>query len=1030
MKKQLYFLISIILMIGSFQAHAQTYRLAGTVYDQDGPLPGVAVIVQGSTVGTMTDDKGRFSIKAQKGDKLIFQMMGFKDIEYIVVKENTKISITFTETTQELDQVIITALGTTQRKISNLAAVTSIDAKLLDQPTTSISNLLGGRVAGVISSLTSGEPGKNIAEFWIRGIGTFGANSSALVLIDGLEGDINSIDPSDIENFSVLKDASATAVYGVRGANGVVLITTKRGSTDKVRITGRVSTTLSHLRRLPDYVGAYDYATLANEAREVRGEEPLYSNVEMDIIRNNLDPDLYPDVNWQKEIVKNNSWKRAYYVSAQGGAKAAKYFLSLSVNQEDAAYKVDHSSPYAQNVGYDTYGFRSNIDMNLTPTTKLYFGSTGHLAVNRNPGVANTDYIWSAQANIHPLRLPTVYSNGQLPGVGQGAQTSPYVMINRLGKRLDTEFQSKTTVALEQDLGMITKGLRIRAQGAFDYTSWFSESRHVQPELYEAVSRTSTGELVTIKRVSEQAASYNKTTNNYRKYHFESTLNYDRLFGKDHRVSGLVYYYMSDDKYSSESVSNMSAIPKRYQGISSRLTYGYSDTYLIDLNFGYTGSENFQKGRRFGFFPSVAVGWVPTQYKFMKDNLPWLNFFKVRASYGTVGNDRISSKRFPYLTIVNRGTTSPWGSASAETLWETYTGADNLKWEVATKFDLGFEGTLFVDKVDFVLDFFNDVRDGIFQERQQVPLYVGLMSRPYSNIGKMRSYGADGNVSFKQKIGSDMNLTLRANFTYSKNDVKNWEESNPAYPYQERSGYPYGVVRGYYALGLFKDQQDIDTSPVQTFGEYRPGDIKYRDVNGDGRIDSDDRVPIAYGLSSSGAIVPILMYGFGGEFQYKKLSIGVLFKGTGNSDFFYGGAGYIPFASGRLGNVLAQAMEYKNRWIPKDYAEKHGIPLEQAENPDAIYPRLTYGSSSNNTQTSTFWKGNGRYLRLQEITINYNWSAKFMKKIGLQSADLQLVGNNLAVWSPVKIFDPEQAQNSGRAYPIPVTFTFQVYLHF
>ncbi len=321
MKKQLYFLISIILMIGSFQAHAQTYRLAGTVYDQDGPLPGVAVIVQGSTVGTMTDDKGHFSIKAQKGDKLIFQMMGFNDIEYIVVKENTKISITFTETTQELDQVIITALGTTQRKISNLAAVTSIDAKLLDQPTTSISNLLGGRVAGVISSLTSGEPGKNIAEFWIRGIGTFGANSSALVLIDGLEGDINSIDPSDIENFSVLKDASATAVYGVRGANGVVLITTKRGSTDKVRITGRVSTTLSHLRRLPDYVGAYDYATLANEAREVRGEEPLYSNVEMDIIRNNLDPDLYPDVNWQKEIVKNNSWKRAYYVSAQGGPR-------------------------------------------------------------------------------------------------------------------------------------------------------------------------------------------------------------------------------------------------------------------------------------------------------------------------------------------------------------------------------------------------------------------------------------------------------------------------------------------------------------------------------------------------------------------------------------------------------------------------------------------------------------------------------------------------------------------------------------
>lgn len=999
--------------------------MKGTVSDPTGPLVGATVSEKDNpTNGVMTDADGKFSIKVERGAKLLFTYIGFKDVEYLVLKQEQNLQIKFEEAATEVEEVVVTALGT-QRKISTLSAVTSVDVTALQQPTASVANLLGGRVAGVISSMASGEPGKNIAEFWIRGIGTFGANASALVLIDGLEGDINSIDPADIESFSVLKDASATAVYGVRGANGVVLITTKRGQADQMKITARASATLSVLKRMPEFVDAYDYALLANEARAVRGEEALYTPVELDIIRNNLDPDIYPNVNWQDEIVKKASWKQNYYVSAQGGAKLARYFVSLTAALEDAAYNVDKNSPYASSVGYDTYGYRANIDLELTKTTKIYFGSSGFLTVQKNPGVASTDYIWDAQANIHPLRLPMYYSNGQLPAVGTGASTSPYVMINRMGRRVSQEFESKTTLAIEQDLSMITKGLKIRAQGAYDHTSWFNENRSIQPALYEAVGRTQDGELITIQRVSEREAGYSKSTNLYRKYHFESTLNYDRVFGEDHRVSGLLYYYMSDDKYTSESTTNMNSIPKRYQGISSRLTYGYRDTYMIDFNFGYTGSENFQPGRRFGFFPSVALGWVPTNYEFMKKGLPFINFLKIRASYGTVGNDKISNKRFPYLTIVDRGTNSPWGSTSAETLWETYTGADNLDWEIAKKFDLGIEGRLFDDKVTFVVDFFNDVRDGIFQERQQIPLYVGLMSKPYSNVGEMRSYGADGNISFTQRLNKNTSFTLRGNFTYSKNDVKNWEEANPAYPYQENSGYPNGVWRGYQALGLFKDQHDIDTSPVQTFGEYKPGDIKYRDINGDGRIDTDDRVPISRQVG-----VPLLMYGFGGEFQYKNFTLGVLFKGTGKTDFFYGGAGYIPFASGNLGNVLTQAADPANRWIPMDYAIANGIDPSLAENPNAKYPRLQYGNNNNNSQTSTFWKGNSSYLRLQEITLNYNFRAKALNKVGIQSVDVQLVGNNLAVWDDVKIFDPEQASSNGRVYPLPATFTLQLYLHF
>ena len=530
---------------------------------------------------------------------------------------------------------------------------------------------------------------------------------------------------------------------------------------------------------------------------------------------------------------------------------------------------------------------------------------------------------------------------------------------------------------------------------------------------------------MTILRVPEQAASYGKSTDQYRKYHFESTLNYDRVFGDDHRVSALVYYYMSDEKTASSGTTNMNSIPMRYQGLSSRITYGFRDTYMIDFNFGYTGSENFQPGRRFGFFPSVALGWVPTQYEFMRRGLPFLNFLKIRASYGTVGNDRLAgNQRFPYLTLVNRGSVSPFGSTAVESLIESYIGADNLLWEKAIKADLGIEGRLFGDKVNFVVDFFNDKRDGIFQQRVQVPEYVGLISQPYSNVGAMRSYGADGNISFTQRLGKNTWLTLRGNFTYSKNDVENWEEANPAYPYQEASGYPYGVVRGYQSLGLFKDEYDVETSPIQTFGTVMPGDIKYRDVNGDGRIDADDMVPIAYSFN------PLLMYGFGGEFQYKNFTIGVLFKGTGRTDYFRGGTGYTPFYEGRTGNVLTQAADPRNRWIPMEYAVANGIDPSLAENPNALYPRLQYGLNNNNSQTSDFWKGDARYLRLQEITLNYNYKANALKKVGISSIDFQLVGNNLCVWDKVKIFDPEQATSNGKVYPLPMTITFQMYVHF
>lgn len=1007
----------------------RSFVIEGIVYDEfDTPLPGVTVYIRDKiSVGTTTNTEGEFSIKANRNDVVIFSFVGYEKIEYLVTEEKKDLVIKFQETAQALDEVVVMGLGT-QRKISSVAAVTSIDAKELQTPASSISNLLGGRVPGIISMQTSGEPGRNISEFWVRGIGTFGANSSALVLIDGLEGDINSIDPSDIESFSVLKDASATAVYGVRGANGVVLVTTKRGEPGKLSITGRINYQISSLSRIPKYLRAYDYALLANEARSVRNESPIYTGVELDIIRDGSDPDLYPDVNWQDEILRDIGFRQSYYVSARGGAQVAKYFISLGMSNEAAAYNVDKKSPYAANVGYNTYSYRTNLDLELSPSTSLYFGMDGYLSEQKDPGVANTDYIWYAQSNLNPLLLPTMYSNGLFPASGTGSLTSPIVQINYMGKRLNQAFNGKFTLALNQDLSMITDGLSIKAQGAYDIDSYFSESRLLNPPLFQAIGRDKDGKLITVQRVSEGAISYGRNTNQYRKYHFESTLNYERLFAENHRVSGLVYYYLSDEKWASESTNNLTAIPLRYQGVSSRLTYGFKDTYMVDFNFGYTGSENFQPGRQYGFFPSIAVGWVPSGYEFFQNTFPFINFLKFRGSYGTVGNDRISSTRFPYLTMVNLGSGNPWGSSAGfETIGETRIGADNLEWEIAKKTNLGIETHLFNEKLSLVVDIFNDRRDGIFMQRVQVPDYAGLVSKPYSNIGEMSSYGSDGNIAFTQEINKEMNFTLRANYTYSKNNVKHWEEANPAYPYQEVSGYPYGTIRGYHAIGLFKDWDDVNNSPAQ-FGKVMPGDIKYRDVNGDGVINSNDMTPLSY------STYPLLMYGFGGEFRYKNFTVGILFKGTGKTDFFHvgyngNGIGYVPFFRGVNGNVLTIANDPSNRWIPKEYAIENGIDLKYAENPNARFPRLTYGYNENNSQISDFWKGDARYLRLQEVTINYNLKNDFLRKLNIASIDFQLIGNNLLLWDKVKLFDPEQAYRNGEVYPIPSTYALQMYIN-
>ena len=1030
--------ICVLLFAFAVQAGAQNKQqpaitVNGQVVDSnDMPIVGATVYIKDEPgTGNITNSEGRFTLKAKLYNTLVVSFVGYETVEQILTSDDD-VKITLKEG-NELEEVVVVGMGT-QRKVSVTGAVAVVDTKDLELPATNIVNTLGSRVPGVISVQSSGEPGRNISEFWVRGIGTFGANSGALVLIDGLEGNLSQIDPADVESFSVLKDAAATAVYGSRGANGVVLVTTKRGKEEQLKITFRSNYTISELRRLPKYVNAIQYAEMANEAAAADGLSPIYDNTQMDIIRYGLDPDLYPDIDWQDVILNPTSFQHTQYVSAQGGGSVARYFASLGMSQESSAYKTLDDSKYSKGVGYDTYNFRTNIDINLTKTTQVYLGATGFMSVSKRPSMGKpysraesiqtplTNWLWDSQAKTTPLMYPLRYSSGELPASGSDSDIPPHVLLNYTGNTVENQSRTLFNIGVKQDLNMITEGLSVQATGSWDSQTLFGESRYSMPALYLARERNQNGELMLSQQVTEQSVQYNSEAWNWRKLYFDAKVNYDRAFG-DHRVGGLLFYYLESTTESGAD-SSMNAIAKRYQSLSGRFTYGFRDTYFLDLNFGLNGSENFQSGKQYGFFPAVAVGWVPTQYEFMK-RIKWIEFMKIRASYGLVGNDRISNLRFPYLTIIKETTdTTPWGGSGV--LTEERVGADNLMWEKAKKLDIGLDLHLFGGQFTMTVDYFRDRREGIFQQRAQIPDYVGVITMPYGNVGGMTSWGGDGNFEYFQPIGKNAHFTLRGNFTLSKNKIDNWEEATQPYPYLSKTGFSNDVQRGFVALGLFKDQQDVDMSPEQ-FGTVRPGDIKYKDVNGDGVITDDDQVPL---FAYSG--VPQFMYGFGAEVRYKNWTLNVLFKGTGNNYFLYGGKdgskfdGYIPFNQGYKGNVLTLAYDPANRWTSAEYSGN-----KATENPHARFPRLSYGNNANNTKPSTFWKGNARYLRLQELSLNYNLRTPGLRKaLGLQSIDFQVMCENLAVWDGVDIFDPEQAMDTGHAYPIPRRFSLQIYLNF
>ncbi len=1005
----------------------ETLTASGLVMDETGEaLIGVNISVkENPSQGTITDVDGHFKLTGiRRGNTLVVSYVGYETQNIKMTKNDQRMRIVLAESTTLVDEVVVTASGKVQKKINVTGAITSVDVATLKTPATSVSNMLGGRVPGIISVTRSGEPGNDFSEFWIRGISTFGAGQGALVLIDGIEGDLNLLDPEDIESFSILKDASSTAVYGVRGANGVVLVTTKKGKAGKLNLNVKVNAGLSYSPRMPEYVNAATYAELANEASTTRGGVPIYTDVDLALFRNHMDPDLHPDVNWRDVILRDYTWNQQYFLSASGGGEVARYYVSAGFTTKDALFKQDKAvNRYDTNVKYNKFNFRANVDVNLTPTTTLSLNEETVIINQNYPGYGNdSKLLWQAQANLTPVTVPLMYTTGQAPGYGTDRTTiSPYVLLNMTGYQNSYSNNNKITLTLTQDLKAITPGLSVMGLFNYDGNSNLVQTRGKMPAIYYANGRKRNGEL-DLEKVQESVEPYfSRSTYADRKYYFEFRVNYDRVFNQVHRVGGLITAYWSD--YSTANwTALLTAIPKRYNSYASRFSYSYNDTYMVEFNMGYTGSEAFEKGKKFGWFPAVSLGWSPTQYKWYQDRNFFVNYLKFRASYGIVGNDRLTwddSVRFPYLTLVGSSGSGIWNNGTG--LTETQVGSSNLRWEKAKKYNFGIDARFFHERFELTMDFFKDIRSGIYQQRQSVPEEVGMVSLPWANVGEMKSWGADGHISYTQPFGrgNDKYLVVRANYTQSMNEITHYEEDIKRYPYQSAVGYQNGINRGLIALGLFKDETDIQNSPRQDFGTYMPGDIKYKDVNGDGVVNSDDVVPLKY------SYVPQIQYGFATEFNWKNFNVSVLFEGVSRVTYFRGGNMYQPFSGSKTGNVITDFADPSNRWISREISG-----TAATENPNAKYPRLYYGGSGNNSQNSTFWLADGSYLRLKNVQISYTLKNDFFAKFGLQKAVISVIGDNLAVWSKEKILDPSQAGDNGTAYPLQRVYTLQLNLTF
>lgn len=1034
--------MTLALILSTVAAVAQTKTVKGVIYEEETgePMPGATVSVEGSTRGVMTDLDGSFELTGVKPtDKLKFECLG-KETQVLQVGTMTNFVVKLKNAANELDEVTVVAFGK-QRKESVIGSISTVDVKTLKVPSSNLTTALAGNVAGVIAYQRTGEPGQDNADFFVRGITTFGANTSPLILIDNIEltsTDLARLQPDDIESFSIMKDATATALYGARGANGVIFVTTKRGQEGPAKIFARVETSISAPTDVVELADPVTYMKSYNEAISTRDPlgELMYT---YDKIEQTGKPDanrlIYPANDWYDMLFKDFATSYRANVSARGGGKVATYYVSGAYTEDTGVLKVDKRNSFNNNIDDKNYTLRSNVDINVTPTTKLAVRLTGNFRDYQGPLNGGSD-VYRQVMHSDPVLFPAYYPVDEehvgiqhimFGNYEDGSYINPYANLVK-GYKNYQRSQMIAAVQLEQDLKFITKGLSFMTLFNLTRLSEFTVNRQFNPYWYRLDRYDSyTGEYH-VNRINENGTDYltysesGKTVKNT--MYSETRLNYNRSFGK-HDVTGLLVLTASESLTANAGSLQLS-LPSRNAGLSGRFTYGYDKRYFIEYNFGYNGSERFHKSHRWGFFPSAGLAWMMSNEKWFKPLTKVVSNLKLRYSYGLVGNDNIgsSSNRFYYLSEMSMNN-SGLGASFGETRNVSYNGIgvvryanEAITWEKSYKSNYALELGLF-KKLDIIAEYFTEHRTDIFMQRADIPNTMGLQAAVYGNIGQARSKGIDIQADYKQAWASGLWASARANFTYSTGKYDVYEE--PTYPesYRQHAGRSIRQTWGYIAERLFIDDEDAANSPSQAaFGsQYGGGDIKYTDVNGDGVITNADMVPIGYPTS------PEIIYGFGVSLGHKGFDVSVFFQGLGRESFWIDATS----AYSTKYNKYGTAPFVNNGQLLKAYSDSHWS--EDNRDIYALYPRYSAYENHNNTQVSTWWMRDGSFVRLKQMEFGYTLPQKLTNKIHIDNLRVYFQGNNLLCWSKFKLWDPELA-GEGFNYPIQRTFNIGVNVTF
>lgn len=1015
----------------SEQSVSQKKRLLqGLVKDEQGnPIIGASIQLKNTGTGVITDLDGLFQIQVtDKNSVIVISYIGYVTQE-ISVGDRSSITVQLKEDTKSLEEVVVTAFGATQKKETMVGAIQQVRPAELKVPSSSLSTSFAGRMAGVIAIQRSGQPGADGADFWIRGKSTFGDATGVLIVLDGVEissSDLNALDPEVIESFSILKDATATAMYGTRGANGVMIVTTKSGQ-DLLKpiINFRLETSMSQLTSVPEMVGGVDYMKLYNEALTTRGiTTGLYDDTKIRATEQGLNPLVYPNVDWYNEMFNKNAFAQRFNFNIRGGKKAVTYFMSASVKYDAGNLKSlskDYFS-YNNNINVMRYDFVNNLSIKATNTTKISLGLNVSLRDWKGPS-AGVDGIFSMSREASPVDFPIVYParndkeiytlwGGMSGGIYNNGYRNP-VAEYVVGYKKQFASTVNANIRLDQDLKMVTKGLKLHVLASFKNWSKTETTRKAGYNQFEIDQyNEATGEYTLSRVGNEQKTALNTegAATGDRRIFIQAYLDYKRKFGV-HDVNAMLLY--NQDQLDNNKPDNLlSSLPRRKQGIAARLSYAYDDRYLAEVNFGYNGSENFAKNNRFGFFPSIALGYNISQEKFWEPISNVISHFKLRGSYGLVGNDGIneryayledivlSSDKWKYTTGVNQNVNLQGP------VWNRYYNP-NLTWEVGKKLNVGFDMQLF-HQVNLNFDVFKEIRSKIYMQKvNTLPDFIGTgETKIYENSGKMKNVGFDIALDYNKQITKDFFLSFKGTLTYAHNTILERDEPPfQLYPNLSSVGYSRGQHLVYVADGLFRDQADVDSHAEQTLGYIpQPGDIKYvdqPDANGncDGIINTNDRVYMGYPED------PEIVYGFGPSMKYKNWDFSFFFQGAARTSILM--SGFHPFGKNATRGVM--------KFIADDYWS------ESNPNPNAAYPRLTRDTNANNTVNSSYWLRNGAFLKLKNAEIGYTF--KMFRAY--------LNGSNLLTFSPFKHWDPEMGGGSGMKYPtqrvfnIGIQFTFK-----